>query len=72
VREHLGADVEPPTATAIVAALSLTVTVSYGVLLYAFPVLFVPMRDELALTASQLSPPRWRRPWEQRRSQLHW
>jgi MFS family permease len=31
------------------------VTVSYGVLLYAFPVLFVPMRDELGLTASQLS-----------------
>jgi MFS family permease len=32
-----------------------TVTVSYGVLLYAFPVLFVPMHDDLGLTTSQLS-----------------
>jgi MFS family permease len=31
------------------------VTVSYGVLLYAFPVLFVPMRDELGLSSAQLS-----------------
>jgi MFS family permease len=55
VREHLGADVEARRGWAIVAAVSATVTVSWGVLLYAFPVVFVPMRDELGLTASQLS-----------------
>jgi MFS family permease len=55
VRGHLGARLVPHRGAAIVVALSATVTVSYGVLLYAFPVLFVPMRDELGLTASQLS-----------------
>jgi MFS family permease len=55
VREHLGADLEARRGWAIVAAVSATVTISYGVLLYAFPVVFVPMRDELGLTASQLS-----------------
>jgi MFS family permease len=55
VREHLGADLEARRGWAIVAAVSTTVTVSYGVLLYAFPVVFVPMRDELSLNASQLS-----------------
>jgi len=57
VRGHLGARLAPVThrGAAIVVALSATVTVSYGVLLYAFPVLFVPMRDELGLSSSQLS-----------------
>jgi MFS family permease len=40
---------------AIVAALSATVTVSYGVLAYAFPVLFVPMQAELGLSRTELS-----------------
>jgi MFS family permease len=55
VRGHLDARLAPHRGAAIVVALSATVTVSYGVLLYAFPVLFVPMRDELGLTSSQLS-----------------
>jgi MFS family permease len=53
VREHLGARLNRPRA--IVAALSVTVTVSYGVLLYAFPVLYAPMREDLGLTSSEIS-----------------
>jgi predicted MFS family arabinose efflux permease len=46
---HLGA---PRRA---LATLSLTVTVSYGVLIYAFPVLLRPMEHELGLTRGQAS-----------------
>jgi MFS family permease len=55
VRGYLGARLARHRGAAIVVALSATVTVSYGVLLYAFPVLFVPMRDELGLSDSELS-----------------
>ena len=37
------------------AALSVTETVSWGVLYYAFSVFLVPMRDELGLSTAQLT-----------------
>ncbi|MGH2947101.1 MAG: MFS transporter [Solirubrobacteraceae bacterium] len=40
---------------AIVVALSVTVTVSYGVLAYALPVLFVPMHAELGFSRTELT-----------------
>jgi MFS family permease len=40
---------------AIVAALSVTETVSYGILYYAFAAFLVPMQAELDLTAAQLT-----------------
>ena len=39
----------------LVAALSVTETVSWGVLYYAFSVFLVPMRDELGLSTAQLT-----------------
>src|SRR5919106_1511236 len=55
MRGHLGARLDARRGPAIVAALAVTVTVSYGVLTYAFPVLFVPIRHELGLTGAQVS-----------------
>jgi predicted MFS family arabinose efflux permease len=55
MRGHLGSQLDARRGRAIVAALAVTVTVSYGVLAYAFPVLFVPMHEELGLTRTQLS-----------------
>jgi MFS family permease len=53
--------VAPPTASwrsrrwAIVAALSVTETVSWGVLYYAFAVFLVPMEADLGLSAAELT-----------------
>jgi predicted MFS family arabinose efflux permease len=43
------------TARAVLATLSLTVTVSYGVLLYTFPVVLEPMERTLGLSRGQAS-----------------
>ncbi len=43
------------TPWSLVAALSATETVSWGILYYAFAVLLVPMQRELELSAAQLS-----------------
>jgi MFS family permease len=48
-------ELERRRGRAIVAALAATVTVSYGVLTYAFPVLFVPMQAELGVSRTELS-----------------
>jgi MFS family permease len=55
MRGHLGSRLDARRGRAIVGALAVTVTVSYGVLTYAFPVLFVPMQRELGLSGTQLS-----------------
>src|SRR5688572_5260250 len=46
---------EPGVPRRSLATLSLTVTVSYGVLIYAFPVLLAPMERDLGLTRGQTS-----------------
>jgi predicted MFS family arabinose efflux permease len=51
----LGAHLDRRRGRAIVGALAATVTVSYGVLTYAFPVLFVPMEAELGVSRTALS-----------------
>jgi MFS family permease len=44
-----------PRRWAITGALSITETVSYGILYYAFAVFLVPMRDALGLSTAQLT-----------------
>jgi predicted MFS family arabinose efflux permease len=55
VRGRLGGHLHRRRGRAIVAALAATVTVSYGVLAYAFPVLFVPMEAELGVSRTDLA-----------------
>ena len=40
---------------ALVGVLSMTVTVSYGVLMYAFPVMLAPMQEELGWSSALLT-----------------